>query len=48
MVAALFVEKDGPYSELNQVDVWDIERDARFYNGPFPVVAHPPCERCGR
>lgn len=48
MIAALFVEKNGPYANLPGVDVWDIERDARKYNGPWPVVAHPPCERWGR
>lgn len=44
-VAALYVERDGPYSGLPGVDVWDITRDARRYPGPYPVVAHPPCER---
>lgn len=47
-VAALFVLADGPYSELSHVDAWDVTRDARRYNGPYPVVAHPPCERWGR
>lgn len=47
-VAALFVEKNGVYANLPDVDVWDIERDARTYAGPHPVVCHPPCERWGR
>jgi len=45
MIAALFVHKNGIYYGLNGVDPWDEERDARKYNGPFPVVAHPPCSR---
>lgn len=45
MVAALFVERDGAYYGLENVDPWPIERDARRYDGPHPVVAHPPCDR---
>jgi len=45
MIAALFVEADGCYCGLPDVDPWDIERDARTYAGPHPVVAHPPCDR---
>ena len=48
MIAALFVATDGPYFGLPGVDPYDIKRDATLYNGPFPVVAHPPCERWGR
>lgn len=44
MIAALYVEKNGCYYGLDGVDPWDKERDARNYNGPFPVVAHPPCQ----
>lgn len=47
-VSALFVETKGIYFGADGVDPWDIERDARKYSGPFPVVAHPPCERWGR
>ena len=47
MIAALFVAADGPYA-IDGVDAWDVSRDARDYSGPWPVVAHPPCERWGR
>lgn len=47
-VAALFVETGGVYFGLPDVDPWDEARDARKYAGPWPVVAHPPCERWGR
>lgn len=47
-VAALFVETNGVYCGLPDVDPWDVTRDARKYAGPDPVVAHPPCERWGR
>ena len=47
-VAALFVAKGGCYYDLPGVDPWDAERDARRYQGPHVVVAHPPCERWGR
>jgi len=47
-VAALFVETNGVYFGLPNVDPWDKRRDARTYAGPFPVIAHPPCERWGR
>lgn len=48
MIAALFVETDGCYFGLPDVDPWDEKRDARKYAGPWPVVAHPPCQRWGR
>ena len=48
MIAALYVEPNGAYSCLPEVDLWDEGRDARRYAGPWPVVAHPPCERWGR
>jgi hypothetical protein len=44
-VAALYVAKGGCYFGLEGVDPWDEARDARLYDGPWPVVAHPPCAR---
>lgn len=48
MIAALYVDGSGCYASLPGVDVWDKARDARLYPGPWPVVAHPPCQRWGR
>lgn len=47
-VAALYVEAGGSYYGLPGVDPWDETRDARLYAGPWPVVAHPPCQRWGK
>lgn len=47
-VAALFVAKRGHYYGVENIDPWDEARDARRYAGPYPVIAHPPCERWGR
>lgn len=48
MIAALYVEREGCYFGLPNVEPWDVTRDARSYAGPHPVVAHPPCQRWGR
>jgi hypothetical protein len=46
--AALYVDvKRGPYAALG-LDCWGVERDARRYPGPAPVIAHPPCGPWGR
>lgn len=47
MIAALFVETDGCYFGVPGVEPFDQFRDARTYNGTYPVVAHPPCARWG-
>lgn len=45
MIAALYVQTNGVYYGIDDVDPWDEKRDARKYPGPHPVVAHPPCSR---
>lgn len=42
-VAVLFARADSVYKALPDVEVYDAERDARTYDGPHSVVAHPPC-----
>jgi len=45
--AALFVQPTGCYAGMHDVDCWPEHRDARLYAGPWPVVAHPPCQLWG-
>lgn len=47
-IAALYVATNGSYAGLPNLDLWDEARDARRYAGPYPVVAHPPCQRWGK
>lgn len=47
VISALYVLSDGPYN-IEGIDLWDKERDAKKYKGPNKVIAHPPCERWGR
>ena len=47
-VAVLFARADSVYKTLPGCDVYDIERDARTWQGGAPVVAHPPCRAWGR
>jgi hypothetical protein len=47
-ISALFVQKNGSYFGLPNIDPWPEERDAMTYAGPNPVIAHPPCQRWGR
>lgn len=48
MISALFIESGGVYFGLPDVDAWPIQRNAKDYHGPNPVIAHPPCQRWGR
>lgn len=46
-VSVLYVDPDGPYPGLVR-DWYDETRDATGYDGPNPIVAHPPCGPWGR
>lgn len=49
MVQALYIDSRGPYPALlGAGSCWDQARDARYYDGPEAVVAHPPCGPWGR
>ncbi len=48
MIAALYVQEGGCYANLSNVDAWPESRDAKLYDGPYSVVAHPPCQRWGK
>lgn len=43
MIAALYVSRKGHYWDREGIDAWDEVREARDYDGPFPVVCHSPC-----
>jgi hypothetical protein len=47
-VAALFVRTRTVYNTIPGVDCWPEKRDARTYDGPHPIVAHPPCASWSR
>ena len=43
-VAALYtLPLSSPYLAIEGVDCWPAERNALLYQGPWPVIAHPPC-----
>lgn len=47
MISVLFARKDSIYKSFN-CDVWDIDRDAKNFTGPGPVICHPPCRAWGQ
>jgi hypothetical protein len=48
VVAALWVRADSLYFQIPGVECFDLSRDAYSYDGPHPVIAHPPCGPWGR
>ena len=48
-IAALWCARDSTYyRHFPIVEVWGRGRDARLYNGPHPIIAHPPCGQYGK
>lgn len=47
MIAILFVADNSVYKTLPDVDCYDRDRNACNYDGPYSVVAHPPCQLWG-
>jgi len=47
-VAALFVQTNGCYFGDDRIEPWDIFRNAKYYIGDNPVIAHPPCQLWGK
>ena len=43
MIAALCVSRVSIYKTIQGVECYDIDRDARMFNGGMSIVAHPPC-----
>lgn len=43
-VAALYtLPLSSPYVAIDGVDCWPARRNALLYQGPWPMIAHPPC-----
>jgi hypothetical protein len=42
-IAALYVDRLGPYPRMPDVFCMGEREDARTYDGDAPIVAHPPC-----
>jgi hypothetical protein len=42
-VSVLFASENSIYKQLNNIDVWDKDRNALLFRGDNPIIAHPPC-----
>ena len=47
-VSVLWVAIDSVYKTIPGCDCWDEKRDAMKYDGPGPVICHPPCGPWGK
>jgi len=48
-VSVLWVHNRSPYRTfVGDEFLWCVDRDARRYSGPWPVICHPPCGPWGK
>lgn len=47
-IAALWVAETTVYRRIMGVDCWPLSRNAFLFQGPGPVVCHPPCGAWGK
>jgi hypothetical protein len=47
-VACLWIAETSVYHQMLGCDLWPESRDARLYEGPYPVICHPPCGPWGK
>lgn len=48
MISVLCVHKRSNYKLIENLDLWDEERNAYNFTGTNPVIAHPPCAQWSR
>jgi len=48
LIAALWCAPDSYYFQYDNVIVYDETRNAHTYDGPYPIIAHPPCGPWGK
>jgi hypothetical protein len=48
MITVLYCRRDSIYKTIPGLDCWDVDRNARMYQGPNAVIAHPPCATWSR
>ena len=43
MISVLCASRKSIYHTIPNIDVYDVDRDARTFFGSGPIIAHPPC-----
>jgi hypothetical protein len=48
VISVLCVAEKSNYYKVPGLDLWDAKRDAYYFTGSNPVIAHPPCAQWSR